>query len=122
MADEHEVSENALQENIRKVVVTPEDCAGASEFWTHFDINMPAELKAAFEAFAKNPSVETQDEVKLQLCKAIGYTDHEAFKDEMFMEIVEECRSVVYDMSFDKQLETTLDEKQKSTPVTEDKK
>jgi hypothetical protein len=101
-------SVNVLQENIRKVVITPEDCSGAADFWTHFNIAMPAELKTAFESFQANPSVTAQDELKLQICKAIGYTDHEAFRDEMFKEIVEECRDEVYDMSFDKELTQAL--------------
>lgn len=105
---ENESGKNVLQEIERKVVITPEDCAGAADFWTQFEVPMIPELKEAFEAFSKNPSVENQDKVKLAVCKAVGYTDHEAFKDEMFKEIVEECRSIVYDMEFDKNLENTL--------------
>lgn len=101
-------NKNPVQEVSREVVITPEDCSGAAEFWTHFEVPMPPELKAAFENFNKNPTVENQDEIKLQVCKAIGYTDHEAFNDDMFKEIVDECRNVVYDMSFDKDLEKRL--------------
>lgn len=103
-----ESENNALQEVSRKVVITPEDCSGAADFWTHFEVPMPMELRSAFEKFAKDPSINNQDDIKLQICKAIGYTDHDAFNDEMFKEIVEECRNVVYDMSFDKDLEKTL--------------
>ena len=105
---ENKVSENALQEKVNKIVISPEDCAGAAEFWTQFEIPMPPELTAAFAKFAANPSYENQNEVKLQVVKAVGYTDHEAFNDEMFKEIVEECRGVTYDMSFDKGLESQL--------------
>lgn len=110
MSDNVNETENAnpLQEVSRKVVITPEDCSGAGDFWTHFEVPMPPELKTAFENFAKNPSIENQDEVKVQVCKAIGYTDHDAFNDEMFKEIVDECRNVVYDMQFDKTLGETL--------------
>jgi hypothetical protein len=105
MSNEVKESENnALQEVSRKVVITPEDCSGAADFWSHFEVPMPAELKTAFERFTKEPNITNQDDVKLQVCKAIGYTDHDAFNDEMFKEIVEECRNVVYDMSFDKDL------------------
>lgn len=109
--DEAEVKEstnNALQEVSRTVAITPEDCSGAADFWTHFEVPMPAALKEAFEKFAKDPNFENQCEVKLQVCKAIGYTEHEAFSDEMFKEIVEECRNVTYDMGFDEALEKTL--------------
>ena|SRR5579884_1752568 len=106
--DVKESENNALQEVSSKVVITPEDCSGAADFWTHFDVPMPQELRDAFAAFAKNPSFENQNAVKLQLCKAIGYTEHDAFNDEMFKEITEECRNVTYDMSFDRSLEDTL--------------
>lgn len=108
MSDEVKNSENPLQEVVQKIVITPEDCSGAADFWTHFEVPMPPELRAAFDNFAKNPSIENQNEVKLQVCNAIAYTDHEAFNDEMFKEIREECRNVVYDMSFDKDLASTL--------------
>ena len=114
MADNEvkETENNALQEVSNKVAITAEDCSGAADFWTHFEVPMPAELKSAFEAFTKDPSYVNQCAVKLQVCKAIGYTDHEAFTDEMFKEITEECRNVTYDMGFDQSLESTLvDEK-----------
>ena len=110
MSDQEEKeNRNELQEVINKVAITPEDCSGAAEFWKHFGIDMLPELKTAFEKFSSDPSFENQQEVKLQVCRAIGYTEHDAFRDEMFKEIVEECRNVVYDLSFDKSLEATLE-------------
>jgi hypothetical protein len=110
---EKENENNALQEVSTKVVITPEDCSGAADFWTHFEVPMTPGLKVAFETFAANQSIENQNEIKLQVCKALGYTEHDAFHDEMFKEIVEECRNVVYDMSFDKDLEATLTKDEK---------
>lgn len=101
---------NGLSEVSREIVITAEDCNGAAEFWTHFDIEMPAELKQAFERFAKEPTIENQDAIKMFVCKTIGHTDHEAFNDEMFTEITEECRGVAYNMEFDHNLESTLSE------------
>jgi len=105
---ETEKDSNALQEVVKKVVITPEDCQGAAEFWTHFDVPMPDALKLAFEKFGKDPTFEHQDEIRIELCRAIAYTQHDAFKDEMFKEVVEECKSVEYDMGFDKELEKEL--------------
>jgi hypothetical protein len=108
---ENEVKEddnNALQEVSRKIVITPEDCSGAADFWPHFEVLMTPELKDAFEAFTKDPNLDNQDAIKLAITKAIAYTEHEAFKDEMFKEIRKECEDVVFDMSFDKDLEKTL--------------
>ena len=107
---EQEQSANPLKEQVDKVVITPEDAAGAAEFWPHFEVPMSPELKAAFENFQKNPCLETQNELKFQAVTAVGFTEHEAFKDEMFKEIVEECRSVSYEMQFDRDLRDTLTE------------
>jgi len=106
--NENENENNALQEVTRRVVITPEDVAGAAEFWPQFEVPMSAELRTAFEKFAANPTLANQDELKLQITKAVSTTSHDAFNDEMFQEIVEECRGVTYDMSFDKTLEEQL--------------
>lgn len=111
-SEKKEVESNPLQEVSKTVAITPEDCSGAADFWTHFEVPMPPELKAAFSAFAADPSYANQQEVKHQVCKAIGYTEHEAFNDEMFKEIVEECRNVTYDMGFEESLENTLASKE----------
>jgi hypothetical protein len=105
---DNESNSNSLQEVTRKVVITPEDVAGARDFWTHFEVPIPVELTNAFDNFCKNPTLENQDEIKLQITRAIGHTKHEAFQDEMFKEIVAECQNVEYDMAFDRQLESTL--------------
>jgi hypothetical protein len=108
-----EENKNALQEVVNKIAINAEDCTGAAEFWKHFGIEMSPELRGAFDRFIANPTFEGQQELKLQVCKDIGYTDHEAYRDEMFKEIVEECKNVVYDLSFDKSLEATLDKEEK---------
>jgi hypothetical protein len=41
-------------------------------------------LQDAFDLFAKDPTFENQNKVKLEICRAISQTDHEAFKDDMF--------------------------------------
>jgi hypothetical protein len=97
-----------VEEQEKKVVVSGKDCVSALDFWKHFNIPLPTPLQNAVEVFAKDPSFENQELVKLEICKAISTTDHEAFKDEMFAKIVEECSGVAYDMTFDKELETTL--------------
>lgn len=122
MSNEVKESDNALQEVARKVVISPEDVNGAADFWNHFKVPMESELRAAFDAFCKDPSIENQDAIKLTITHAIGFTDHEAFNDEMFKEIVQECRNVNYDLQFDKELENTLgregdEEKPVAAPV-----
>lgn len=93
------------------IVITPDDCKAAIEFWKHFKIDMPEELQKAFSDFIATPTLENQLKVKFQLTKSIATSDHEAFKDEMFEQVVAECAAVAYEMSFDNQLEETLESK-----------
>lgn len=95
-------------EKDKKVVISPEDCNAALDFWRHFNIPIPASLQGALDAFAADPSIENQDKVKLEVCKAISTTDHEAFKDDMFSKIVEECEGVTFEMQFDKDFEAEV--------------
>lgn len=108
---ENKVNESEFMEKDTKVVITPEDCNAALDFWRHFDIPVAAGLQLAIDTFTKDPTFENQDKVKLEVCKAIAETDHEAFKDEMFQRIVEECSGITFDMQFDKDFEATVTEK-----------
>lgn len=98
------------QEKTKSIVISPDDCRVALDFWTHFNIPVPQNLADAVDSFAKDSTLENQDKVKLEICKAIAAAEHEAFKDEMFLKIVDECISVTYEMQFDKDLEDTLTE------------
>ena len=98
-------------EKENKVVISPEDCNAALDFWKHLQIPVPQGLQLAMDTFSKDPTFENQDKIKLEVCKAIAETDHEAFKDEMFQRIVEECGGVTFDMQFDKDFEATVTEK-----------
>ena len=101
---------SSLEEVKKEVVITPDDCKAALEFWKWFKIPIPDALQGAMDDFSANPNIENQDKVKLEVCRAISETDHEAFKDEMFSKIVEECRGVTFDMQFDKDIENTFSE------------
>lgn len=96
------------EEKENKVVISPEDCNAALDFWRHFNIPIPVNLQSAFDSFAKDPVFENQQKVKLEICRAISQTDHEAFKDDMFSKIVEECSGVTFEMQFDKDFENTV--------------
>lgn len=102
----NETNEVAVKEN--KVVISPEDCNAALDFWRHFNIPIPDYLQKNFEKFSAEPNFENQELVKLGLVKAISETEHEAFKDEMFSKIVEECAGVTFDMQFDQDFENTV--------------
>lgn len=106
MQDEQNATGSVEKE--KKVVISPEDCNAALDFWRHFEIPIPSSLQGALDSFAADPSVANQDKVKFEICQAISTTDHEAFKDDMFTKIVEECSGVTYEMQFDKDLEDTV--------------
>lgn len=103
-----EEKSNELVEKDTKIVISPEDCNAALDFWRHFEIPIADPLQAAIDLFAKDPSFENQNLVKLEVCRAISTTEHPAFKDEMFKKIAEECAGVTFDMQFDKDFETTV--------------
>lgn len=92
----------------KKVVISPEDCNAALDFWRHFNIPIPANLQTALDKFAADPSFDNQEKVKFEVVHAIATTEHEAFKDEMFQKIVQECEGISFDMQFDKDLEETV--------------
>ena len=92
----------------RMIPVTPEDAAGALDFWHHFNIPIPPAMQAAFDNFMKNPTYENVQELKLQVTTAIATSDHEQFKDEIFSKIYKDCAAVSYDMAFEKQMRETL--------------
>lgn len=106
------VNTQETTEKEKKVVISPEDCNAALDFWRHFNIPIPSNLQTAFDTFAADASFENQERVKLEVCKAISETDHEAFKDEMFKKIVEECSGVSFEMQFDKDFEQEVTEKE----------
>jgi hypothetical protein len=97
--------EQKEQKEDKKVVLSPEDCNAALDFWKHFNIPIPQGLSDAIDLFSANSTIENQDKIKLEICKAIATSDHEAFKDEMFSKIVTECETVAFDMQFDKDFE-----------------
>lgn len=103
-------SEESQQDktNERLIPVTPEDAIGALDFWHHFKIPIPSAMQAAFDNFIKDPTYENVQELKLQVTTAIATSDHEAFKDEIFSKIYKECVAVSYDMSFERQIQSTL--------------
>jgi hypothetical protein len=90
MLEEKNKDSEELVEKDNKVVISAEDCNAALDFWRHFNIPIAPSLQLAMDSFSKEPTFENQDKIKLEVCRAIAETDHEAFKDEMFKRIVEE--------------------------------
>jgi hypothetical protein len=104
------VDNNDTGHGLKKIVISPDDCQSALDFWRHFNIPVPPDLYKAIEDFSDNPTLESQEKVKYEVCKAICTTNHAAFKDDFFTKIVEECKIVAFNMTFDNDLEKTLSE------------
>lgn len=103
-----DTTDKSATEQSKTVVISPEDCNAALDFWRHFNIPIGADLQKALDAFAADPSFDNQEKMKLEVCKAISMTDHDAFKDEMFKRITEECESMTFEMQFDKDFEAEV--------------
>ena len=99
-----------VQEVKKEVVITPEDCNAALDFWRHFNIPIPAELQTAIKNFSTDPSFSNQEMVKKEVLTAIIKSEHEAFKDDIFTSLREECKESLFDISFESELEEALTE------------
>lgn len=94
----------------KQVVVSPQDCAAAFEFWDHFNIPKIPELDAALKLFQDDPTFENQQKILMAVTKAIAFTDHEAFKDEIFTKILPECKAQFANLAFDEEMKGLLTE------------
>jgi hypothetical protein len=108
--DQDKIAQEQQGEVTPKLVIAPDDTKSALDFYKHFNIPMPEALTKALSTFAANPTIENQAAVKYEICHAIVHVQHEAFRDEMFKKIAEECASVVYEMKFEKDITETLGE------------
>ena len=97
-------------EPVKQIVITPEDCEAAFEFWDHFQIPKIPELDTALAAFKTDPSYENQQKILMAVTKAIAFTDHDAFKDEIFTNILPECRNTFNNLAFDEEMKKILSE------------
>lgn len=105
MSESNNNVEKGFEVDEPKLVITPEDAKAAFEFWDQFEVPVMPGLREAFEKFQTEPTVENQEYLKFMICKAVSTTDHEAFKEETFVKVVEECAEVAYDMGFNREFE-----------------
>ena len=102
------MSNNLLEESSKEILITKEDVAAALDFWKHYKIPISEGLDAAVKAFEADPSFENQEKIKYYVCSAISTTDHPAFKDPMFTQILELTNEITFEMQFEKDLEESL--------------
>lgn len=102
------ITDKSAIEQSKTVVISPEDCNAALDFYRQYKIPISVELQSALDAFTSDSSFDNQEKMKLEICRSISSTDHDAFKDEMFKKITEDCESFAFEMQFDKDFETEV--------------
>jgi hypothetical protein len=106
MSNQETTSE--LKEVAQTVSISAEDLKHIRDFFTHFNIKMPATLSTALDAFAAEQSYENQDRIRIELAATMYEVDHPIFKDELFKSVIENSSRILYDARFGRQLEGEL--------------
>ena len=97
----------------RQVVITADDVKNVNDFFTHFKIEMPVNLRSSIDTFTKDPTSFTfEDQCKLRafLAHAVTSVDHVLLKDQVFATIRAKCEKTWFEANFDMDLEKVLTE------------
>lgn len=97
-------------EPLKEVTIEGDDAVAVLEFFKAFDAVAPQALVDAAESFKVNPTPETQNVFRVELCRALLEGKEPVFQDEVFKLINQNTAQVVYHHEFNKQLEETLAE------------
>jgi hypothetical protein len=97
-------------EPLKEVTIEPEDCTNVIEFFTHFNLAVPAYLTEAVTSFASDQNTETQDVFRVALCRALLEGKEDIFQDEIFKLINQNTVKVVELNEFTVQLKEMLTE------------
>jgi hypothetical protein len=97
-------------EPLKEVMIEGEDALNVLQFFKAFEATPPKTLEDAITAFVANPTTETQNAFRVELCAALMNGTEPVFQDEVFQLINQNTRQVVYHHEFNKQLEETLKE------------
>ena len=92
------------------VYISSSDVKAAMEFWNAFKIDMPKNLKNAFEAFCKSENAENQNNLRYFLLKYIMTSDEAIFQDPLFIQIKQELGDAANLAIFDHEIQETLSE------------
>ena len=102
-----------MHQSEKQVVLGNEDIKNIEEFFGHFNIVIPEQLKARIDIFKKSGggyTVEQQTELKIELARAVINSDHELLKDEVFGRIMDNCDKEWFDAQFTRDIEEALSE------------
>jgi hypothetical protein len=106
------MSENQTDEVTNKITISPDDVDNIRKYCNHFGVDSTEELEKALDAFVADQTFENQMNIKLELCKWILTSDHDSFTDELWKAPKKAAEGAVYDLQFDKELDTFLSEEE----------
>lgn len=95
------------EEEVNKVVINQEDIKNVEDFFNHFRIEIPKFLQAELDVFKDDPesyNLDKQAKLKSELAHAIVSSDHELFKDDLFVNVMKNCNKEWYDTQFDRDI------------------
>lgn len=101
----------------RLVVVNMDDIRNIEEFFTHFEIPMDAGLVAVSAKFRDDPTnftFEDQALLRTYVAKSIAASDHKLLTNDIFKDIVSNCKTAAFDGQFELDLQSMLTEEDKS--------
>jgi hypothetical protein len=102
------MSEDKQGEKLNKVVLDKADVENIREYANYYEAELPKDLDMAIDQFLADATFESQQGVKLALCKWIIESDNKSFIDDMWKTPKEASKKIVFDMQFDKDVNDTL--------------
>lgn len=109
------MSKDILEEKkAREVVLNCDDVRNIRDFFNHFKIEIAPELETAMSAWETKKdkvTIEDQDALKVGLCISMIRSEHAMFRDDLFSNIIKNSEKIVFESTFQKELETQLTKK-----------
>ena len=97
----------------KKIPVSEEDVENVLNYGTNFGVDVSPELTAAMDKFKGEQTYENMIDFKLEICKWLIESGHESFADSLWDHPKEAANDIVFDLQFDKDVQTELGEDEK---------
>ena len=112
--DKQANKEGVVIGQMNEITIDPEETKHAREFFKEFGIPIPDSMEKAMTEFmeaGKDKTLDAQRRIKLfnnfrnELCNAMVTSEHEVFKDEIWNEVKENSKQILFDYHFDNQVD-----------------
>lgn len=97
-------------EVVEKVPLTEEDVTNITNFSESFGPEIPETLGVALEKFKQEQSYENYRDLKLETCKWLLESEHEALTDSLWDHPKQTAKDAMFDLQFDKDVMNELGE------------